>query len=65
MSVLLATAGLVLGLTVGWFGHRRAWTWCSRCGHRVGSLCFACRERERHLAQAVRRPGLAHARGKA
>jgi hypothetical protein len=65
VSVLLATAGLVVGLTVGWFGRRRAWTWCSRCGQRVGSQCLACHERERHLAQAGNRPNLAQTGGEA
>jgi hypothetical protein len=28
----IALAALLIGLAVGWFGHRRAWTWCARCG---------------------------------
>lgn len=51
MSVVLAMAGLVVGVAVGWFGHRRAWTWCSRCGHGIGSLCLACRDRELRVAR--------------
>jgi hypothetical protein len=39
---LTAIAALVAGLSVGWFGHRRVWTWCDQCTRPVGRLCANC-----------------------
>jgi len=47
MYLATAILALIAGLLLGWFGHRRAWTWCVRCGRAIGSKCVECRNRER------------------
>jgi hypothetical protein len=43
----IAFLGLIVGLVVGWFGHRRVWTWCAGCGCVIGTSCNDCRNLER------------------
>lgn len=54
-QVVTVLVALLVGFVAGWFGHRRVWTWCSRCTRPVGSVCGACidRERQGHLAQGA------------
>jgi hypothetical protein len=42
-STIIGFASLLVGLTVGWFSHRRASTWCTRCGASIGTECATCR----------------------
>ena len=52
VAILVAFAALAVGLAVGWFGHRRVWTWCERCTRPMGTLCVDCRDHERRANRA-------------
>lgn len=42
IAFVAALAAGIAGLALGWFGHRRAWTWCTACGGPVGTQCASC-----------------------
>jgi hypothetical protein len=52
--VVLSAVGFLFGVAVGWFGQRRAWTWCTQCGGALGTTCVDCRDRERAATRRLR-----------